>query len=227
MSGTTRHIAPHNPSAADDLSIRRPPSVPQAVLASGNHQDDDVTLTDNVASDPMLPHEPAPPAAAASPHNVDKLSAIAIGILMTPLCLSVFLSSPDLTIIIPAIPSIAHSFNSSTGYVWIGSAFILTSTASTPIWGSIAYIWGRKPILLIARGIFMGRSLLCALSPQINALIAGRAVQGLGSAACSSTSSYATLSPCATAACTSLSRLSYGRWEVLLALSLVGSLLRA
>jgi MFS family permease len=69
-----------------------------------------------------------------------------------------------------------------TGYVWIGSAFILTSSAITPIFGAVADIWGRKPIILIALSVFLGGSLLCALAPHIKALIVGRAVQGLGSA---------------------------------------------
>nr|QSQ85907.1 transporter [Preussia typharum] len=112
---------------------------------------------------------------------VQKLSAMAIAVLMTPLCLSVFLSALDLTIITPAIPAIVNSFQSATGYVWIGSAFILASTAITPVWGSVADIWGRKPILLIALSVFLGGSLLCALAPEMKALIAGRAIQGLGS----------------------------------------------
>lgn len=110
----------------------------------------------------------------------EKLSATAIALIMLPLCLSVFLSALDLTIVTPAIPTIVRDFHSTTGYVWIGTAFILSSTASTPIWGSVADIWGRKPILLIALTIFLGGSLLCALAPSMHSLIAGRAVQGLG-----------------------------------------------
>jgi EmrB/QacA subfamily drug resistance transporter len=111
-----------------------------------------------------------------------KLSATAITLIMSPLCLSVLLSALDLTIITPAIPTIVRSFHSTTGYVWIGSAFILANTASTPVWGSLADIWGRKSILLIALSIFLAGSLLCAVAPSMHSLIAGRALQGLGSA---------------------------------------------
>ncbi|KAF2183578.1 MFS general substrate transporter [Zopfia rhizophila CBS 207.26] len=100
---------------------------------------------------------------------------------MAPLCLSVTLSALDLTIVTPAVPAIVASFESVAGYVWVGSAFILASTAITPVWGSVADIWGRKPIILIALAVFLGGSLLCALAPQMDALIAGRAIQGLGS----------------------------------------------
>ncbi|KAI1082403.1 major facilitator superfamily-domain-containing protein [Whalleya microplaca] len=110
------------------------------------------------------------------------MSATSIALLMAPLCLSVLLSSLDITIVTPAIPTIVGSFKSATGYIWIGSSFILANTATTPVWGSVADIFGRKPIMLITIAIFLGGSLLCALAPDIDALIAGRAVQGTGSA---------------------------------------------
>jgi hypothetical protein len=121
------------------------------------------------------------PDSSAEPQaDVQKLSGAAIVLTMTPLCLSVMLSSLDLTILTPAIPTIVSSFNSVSGYVWIGTAFILASTAIAPVWGTVADIWGRKPIMLIALTIFLGGSLICALAPRMDALIAGRAVQGLG-----------------------------------------------
>ncbi|KAI1381951.1 major facilitator superfamily domain-containing protein [Hypoxylon crocopeplum] len=109
-----------------------------------------------------------------------KPSPTAIALIIMPLCLSVLLSALDLTIVTPAIPSIVASFQSVVGYVWIGSAFVLANTALTPVWGSVADIWGRKPIMLIAILLFLAGSLLCALSPDMDALIAGRAVQGVG-----------------------------------------------
>ena len=124
--------------------------------------------------------EPAPVASRENPDSPGKLSRTSVALIMMPLCLSVLLSSIDLTIVTPAIPAIVSSFQSTAGYVWIGSAFVLANTAVTPIWGSVADIWGRKPIMLIAVVIFLGGSLLCALAPQMNALIAGRVVQGLG-----------------------------------------------
>ncbi|KAI0867201.1 major facilitator superfamily domain-containing protein [Hypoxylon argillaceum] len=101
---------------------------------------------------------------------------------MLPLCLSTLLSALDITIVIPAVPTIVASLGSVAGYIWIGSAYILASTATAPLWGTVADIWGRKPIILVAVAIFLGGSLLCALAPNINALIAGRTVQGLGAA---------------------------------------------
>ncbi|OCL09493.1 multidrug resistance protein fnx1 [Glonium stellatum] len=111
---------------------------------------------------------------------VQKLSGTTIALIMAPLCLSVMLSALDLTIVTPAIPAIAGSFESVAGYIWVGSAFVLANTASTPVWGSVADIWGRKPIMLIAVAVFLAGSLLCALAPHMDVLIAGRVIQGIG-----------------------------------------------
>ncbi len=107
-------------------------------------------------------------------------SGTAAALIMVPLCLSVTMSALDLTIVTPAIPAMVSAFQSETGYVWIGSAFILASTASTPVWGSVANIWGRKPIMLISVAVFVLGSLLCAIAKNMDALLAGRTIQGLG-----------------------------------------------
>ncbi|KAJ5926169.1 hypothetical protein N7516_007942 [Penicillium verrucosum] len=99
---------------------------------------------------------------------------------MMSLCLSVFLSALDLTIVTPAIPAIVGSLKSAAGYTWVGSAYTLAYAAITPVWGSVSDIWGRKPIMLIAVAIFLVGSLVCALAPKMDVLIVGRAIQGLG-----------------------------------------------
>ncbi len=116
------------------------------------------------------------PVGAAAP----KLPATTIAVTMMTLAFSTMLSSLDLTIVTTAIPSIVADLKSVAGYIWVGSAFILPYTAITPIWGSVADIWGRKPIFIVAQALFLVGSLLCALAPTMDALIAGRAVQGLG-----------------------------------------------
>ncbi|KAH7087655.1 putative MFS transporter [Paraphoma chrysanthemicola] len=157
-------------------------SMPRAIIAD----DKSLRAADASATDVVPPETSAHPSASRAINSEElaakKLSAAAIALLMTPLCLSVLLSALDLTIITPAIPTIVSHFHSTSGYVWIGSAFILSSTVSTPIWGSLADIWGRKPILLISLTIFLGGSLLCAVAPSMHSLIAGRVIQGLGSA---------------------------------------------
>ncbi|ETS78622.1 hypothetical protein PFICI_10684 [Pestalotiopsis fici W106-1] len=110
----------------------------------------------------------------------ETLSGVNITLTMTSLCLSVTLSALDMTIVTTAVPAIVASLKSTAGYVWVGSAFILGFTAVTPIWGSVADLFGRRPIILIALSIFLVGSLLCAIAPHMDALITGRAVQGIG-----------------------------------------------
>lgn len=96
------------------------------------------------------------------------------------LCLALFLAALDVTIISTAIPTISAHFNSSQGYVWVGSAYLLGNAAFVPTWGKVSDIFGRKPILLLSIAIFWIGSLLCAVSNSMGMLIAARAIQGVG-----------------------------------------------
>lgn len=103
-------------------------------------------------------------------------------LLVLSLFVSVFLSALDITIITTALPMIAeHLETNATGFVWIGSAYLLAGAASEPIWAKVSDIFGRKPILMFANAVFLGGSTLCALSKSVQVLIIGRIVQGLGS----------------------------------------------
>lgn len=62
----------------------------------------------------------------------------------------------------------------------MGAAYILAEGSSTPVWGKVSEIWGRKPVLLIAIAVFFIGSALSATAVSMAMLIAGRAVQGLG-----------------------------------------------
>ncbi|GKT76865.1 efflux pump antibiotic resistance [Colletotrichum tofieldiae] len=136
-------------------------------------------LTENPEASSDVPLSDLPPA-GDSDIAVPKLSGTTIALTMTSLCLSATLSALDLTIVTTAVPNIVASLQSVSGYIWVGSAFILGFTAVTPIWGSVADLWGRKPIILLALTIFLAGSLTCALAPHMNTLIAGRAIQGIG-----------------------------------------------
>ncbi|PHH87343.1 hypothetical protein CDD83_8995 [Cordyceps sp. RAO-2017] len=101
-------------------------------------------------------------------------------LVMLALCIALFLAALDMTIIATAIPAISSHFNSSIGYVWIGSAYLLGNATFVPTWGKISDIFGRKPVLISAVVIFWIGSLLCAVSNSMGMLIAARAIQGVG-----------------------------------------------
>lgn len=94
--------------------------------------------------------------------------------------MSVFLAALDMTIVTTALPTISDYFHSASGYIWIGSAFMLAAAASTPNWGKLSDIWGRKLILLIASTVFFLGCALCGAAVSLSMLIVGRVVQGCG-----------------------------------------------
>jgi EmrB/QacA subfamily drug resistance transporter len=94
--------------------------------------------------------------------------------------LAMFLATLDQTIVAPALPTIGKSLGDAEFLPWIVSAYLLTSTAVTPLYGKLSDIHGRRPVLTLALGVFLFGSTLCALSTGMAALIAGRALQGLG-----------------------------------------------
>jgi predicted MFS family arabinose efflux permease len=117
-----------------------------------------------------------------TPESTTKMSLLQIATVMSSLCACVFLAALEVTIVSTALPTIAAHFASDSGYTWIGTSFVLAHTASTPSWGKVSDIWGRKPILLVANVIFFTGSLVCALVNTLATFIAGRAIQGLGAA---------------------------------------------
>ena len=101
--------------------------------------------------------------------------SIVIGVL-----LAMLLAALDQTIVAPALPTIGKALGDVAYLPWVVSAFFLTATAVTPLYGKLADIHGRRPVLFTAIGIFVAGSVLCALAPNMFALILGRAFQGLG-----------------------------------------------
>jgi EmrB/QacA subfamily drug resistance transporter len=97
------------------------------------------------------------------------------------LSLAMFLGSMDQTIVSTALTSIARDLDGWESMAWVVTASLITSTVTTPIYGRMSDIYGRRPILLISIGIYVVASALCALSSTMPQLIGARTVQGLGS----------------------------------------------
>ncbi|WP_354699116.1 hypothetical protein DSM112329_04823 [Paraconexibacter sp. AEG42_29] len=87
------------------------------------------------------------------------------------------------TMIIPALSQIQDDYGAGQETVtWLLTAFLLTSSVTTPLLGRLGDMYGKERILLYALGVFGLGSLICALGTSIEVLIAGRAVQGAGGA---------------------------------------------
>ncbi|GJC89599.1 efflux pump dotC [Colletotrichum liriopes] len=110
-----------------------------------------------------------------------EMSPIRRRAVMFALCMTLLLGALDVTIIATALPTITSTLHATASeYAWVGSAYTLSSTASTPVWAKMSDIFGRKSTIMVAAAIFMVGSLVAALAKTIKVLIAGRTVQGLG-----------------------------------------------
>ena len=94
--------------------------------------------------------------------------------------LGLFLGALDQTIVGPALPTIATQLNGNEYYVWVITAYLLTSTISVPFWGKLSDLYGRKPIFMIGIVIFLIGSALSGLSQNMGMLILFRGIQGIG-----------------------------------------------
>ena len=117
----------------------------------------------------------SPPQPQAAPLDHATIVAIMWGIM-----LAMFLSALEQTIVAPALPTIGRTLGDVENLSWVVSAYLLANTAATPLFGKLSDIYGRRRMMLIAIVIFLVGSVACALAPNMPALIAARALQGIG-----------------------------------------------
>jgi EmrB/QacA subfamily drug resistance transporter len=91
-----------------------------------------------------------------------------------------FLASLDQTIVSTAMRTIADKLNGQTAQAWVTTAYLVTSTVSTPLYGKLSDLYGRKPFYLFAISIFVVGSILCGFAHSIYELAGYRALQGIG-----------------------------------------------
>ncbi|HEY5152616.1 MAG TPA: MDR family MFS transporter [Candidatus Saccharimonadales bacterium] len=103
-----------------------------------------------------------------------------IMVVMTALMLVMLLAALDQTIVATALPRIATDLHGLNKLSWVATAYLLTSAISTPIYGKISDLFGRKKIFQSAILIFLLGSVLCGVSQSMNELVAARALQGIG-----------------------------------------------
>ncbi|MFI7435552.1 DHA2 family efflux MFS transporter permease subunit [Micromonospora haikouensis] len=108
------------------------------------------------------------------------LSARQVRLVVLGVLLGVLLSALDQTIVSTALPRVVADVGGIDDLPWVVTVYLLTSMATTPVWGKLADLYGPRGTFATAIGVFLVGSLLCGLAEGIGQLIAFRALQGLG-----------------------------------------------
>jgi EmrB/QacA subfamily drug resistance transporter len=109
-----------------------------------------------------------------------RLTGAALRTVFAALMLGMFLAALDQTIVSTALPTIVGDLGGLNHLSWVVTSYLLASTVSTPLYGKLGDILGRKPVFLAAILIFLAGSMLAGLSQSMVELIGFRALQGVG-----------------------------------------------
>ncbi|WNV85630.1 DHA2 family efflux MFS transporter permease subunit [Umezawaea sp. Da 62-37] len=120
------------------------------------------------------------PVRAPEAEQPPRLSHRQIVTILSGLVCGMFLAALDQTIVGTAIVRIANDLDGFDLQAWVSTAYLITSTIVTPIYGKLSDIYGRKPFYLVAITIFVAGSLASTFAQSMYELAAFRAVQGLG-----------------------------------------------
>src|SRR5262245_2861630 len=99
------------------------------------------------------------------------------------LLLGMSLGALEATVVGTAMPTVIATLGGLAHYSWVFSAYLLTSTASVPIWGRLSDLYGRRPLYLWGIGVFIVGSALSGAAGSMTQLIVFRTIQGLGAGA--------------------------------------------
>jgi EmrB/QacA subfamily drug resistance transporter len=108
------------------------------------------------------------------------LAGRALRTVFVALMLGMFLAALDQTIVSTALPTIVGDLGGLNHLSWVVTSYLLASTVSTPLYGKLGDMIGRKPVFLAAILIFLAGSMLAGLSRSMTELIGFRALQGIG-----------------------------------------------
>ncbi|MFD0020343.1 DHA2 family efflux MFS transporter permease subunit [Streptomyces sp. NPDC058382] len=123
-----------------------------------------------------MAQQSSPPAPAPGEQRSTRSVLVAIGALL----LGMLLAALDQTIVSTALPTIVSDLGGLEHLSWVVTAYLLASTAATPLWGKLGDQYGRKRLFQIAIVIFLIGSALCGIAQNMPQLIGFRALQGLG-----------------------------------------------
>lgn len=113
-------------------------------------------------------------------HSAQYLSHHEIVPILIGLMMGMFLAALDQTIVATSIRTIGDELNGLSLQAWVTTAYLITSTITTPLYGKLSDIYGRKPLFIWAISFFIGGSLLSAFASSMGMLAFFRAVQGIG-----------------------------------------------
>ncbi len=116
-----------------------------------------------------------PPAAQAALLSHKQIVTIFCGLMI-----GMFLAALDQTIVATSIRTIADDLDGLSLQAWATTAYLITTTVTTPLYGKLSDLYGRKPLFLVAITIFVIGSVACTFATSMYELAAFRAVQGLG-----------------------------------------------
>ena len=89
----------------------------------------------------------------------------------------------DSTVIATAVPSVVEDLGGFSEFPWLFSVYLLTQAVTVPVYGKLADVVGRKPVMIFGVVVFLGASVLCGLAWSMPALIVARGLQGIGAGA--------------------------------------------
>src|SRR5689334_8447876 len=117
---------------------------------------------------------------AGAPYTAQPLSMSDIRWINAGIMLAMFLAALDQTIVATALPTIGRELGDLEHLPWVVTAYLLTATAVTPLYGKLSDIHGRRLTMLVSITIFVIGSVACALAPSMLVLVLARGLQGLG-----------------------------------------------
>jgi EmrB/QacA subfamily drug resistance transporter len=109
------------------------------------------------------------------------------GAVLVGLMLTMALAAMDTNIVSTAVPQIVGSIGGFSIFSWLFSVYLLTQTVTIPVYGKLADLYGRKPVLLVGIAVFLAGSAACSAAWSMVALIAFRGLQGIGAGAIQAT----------------------------------------
>jgi EmrB/QacA subfamily drug resistance transporter len=119
-------------------------------------------------------------AAAAAPDASGAFTHRQIMTILVGLLLGMFLAALDQTVVSTAIRTIADDLDGYDLQAWATTAFLITSTIATPLYGKLSDMYGRRPFFIFAITVFVIGSALCGIAWSMYSLAAFRALQGIG-----------------------------------------------